>query len=233
MEWQLWKAGQIARQIEGIRPLLASWEKSAHPAQVRLQSYLEALVAQLLPLPQDVPLFLHFDVDVEDPKRLLRHYDLKNYLTPLFGTKWLPAARFVLVSARKFVGGGSRITCGTAILAAPVDQNGWSHFSVNAGSGASGHAWKERIRSRLASVCSATIAPGPVRVRIAWQCATSRNWPALWKPTGDAMGAVLGAADVQKPYQLDDDRIVDLEFHRLVNNDLGHDVVVGMWWRAE
>jgi hypothetical protein len=46
------------------------------------------------------------------------------------------------------------------------------------------------------------------------------------------MGAVLGAADDQRPYHLDDDRIVDLELHRNVDNDLGHDVIVGMWWRA-
>jgi hypothetical protein len=73
---------------------------------------------------------------------------------------------------------------------------------------------------------------GPVRDRLAWQCAVGRTWCALWKPTGDAMGAVLGMADILKPYQLNDDRIVELEFHRQVDTSLGHDVVVGMWWRS-
>ena len=52
------------------------------------------------------------DVDVGEPGRLLRHHYLENYLTPLFGERWLPPGRFALVRARKFVGGGSRIMCG-------------------------------------------------------------------------------------------------------------------------
>jgi hypothetical protein len=232
MEWKLWVAGPIERKVEGISPLLASWEKSSHPAQIRLRSYLEATVAQLLPLPDSVPLFLHLDVDVGHPERLLHHYDLENYLTPLFGSRWLPSARFAFVSARKFVGGGSRIACGVATPSVPTDEDGWSHFSINAGCGASHRNWKERTRSMLASTCPSLIPPGPARVRLAWRCAARRHWCALWKPTGDAMGPVLGVADLQRPYQLDDDRIVDLEFHRDVDNDLGRDVVVGMWWRA-
>ena len=114
-KWQLWARGTTERQVDGITPLLASWEKSSHPAQIRLRAYLSATVAALLPLPADGPLFLHLDVDVEDPTRLLRHYDLENYLTPLFGSRWLPASRFVLVSARKFVGGGSHIAWGVAL----------------------------------------------------------------------------------------------------------------------
>lgn len=109
MRWQLWQAGSIERQVEGIFPLLASWESRTHPAQIRLREYLDDLIAQLMPLPEDVPLFLHLDVDVQDPQRLLRHYDLENYLTPLFGSRCLPSSRFMLVSAKKYVGGGSRI----------------------------------------------------------------------------------------------------------------------------
>ena len=46
------------------------------------------------------------------------------------------------------------------------------------------------------------------------------------------MGPVMGAGDSRKPYHLDDDRIVDLELHRHVDDHLGHNVVVGMWWRS-
>ena len=141
MDWQLWTAGRIERQVDGISPLLASWEKSSDPAQIRLRSYLETVIPQLLPLPDDLPLFLHLDVDVGDPKRLLRHYDLENYLTPLFGTRWLPAARFSLVSARKYVGGGSCIAWGVATPSTLDSEEGWEHFSINAGRGASNHGW--------------------------------------------------------------------------------------------
>ncbi len=228
----VWQAGPVGRQVDGISPLLASWEKSSHPAQVRLRAYLDDLICKLLPVPKDRPLFLRLEVDVKDPERLLRHYDLENYLTPLFGSRCLPPARFALVTARKFVGGGSRIAWGDAIPAAPLDDDSWSSFTINAGRGASHKSWKERIRSGLAASEPAIIPPGPARVRIAWRCASRRNWSLLWKPTGDAMGPVLGVAHPERPYHLDDDRIIDLEFHLNTNNALGHDVKVGMWWQA-
>ena len=53
MEWQTWQAEAVERQIDGISPLLASWEKSTNPAQVRLRAYLDDLVCKLLPLPED------------------------------------------------------------------------------------------------------------------------------------------------------------------------------------
>lgn len=230
MDWQLWTAGQIERKVEGISPLLASWEKSSHPAQIRLKSYLEEVIPQLLPLPDNVPLFLQLDVDVGEPSRLLRHYDLENYLTPLFGSRWLPAARFSLVSARKYVGGGSRIAWGVAAPSTLNPAEGWDHFSIDAGRNAAHHDWKERIRSTLASSSPTPVPPGPARVRLAWRCSARRNWSTLWKPTGDAMGAVLGAANELLPFNLDDDRIVDLELHRIVDNDLRHNIDVGMWW---
>jgi hypothetical protein len=230
MNWQLWQRGPVEKQIEGITPLLASWEKKTHPSQVCLREYLTDVVSRLLPLRENVPLFLHLDVDVGDPQRLLRHYDLENYLTPLFGREWLPAARFNMVSARKYVGGGSRICWGVA-KPGESQSDGWSHFAINAGSGASASPWKKRIRNALAATESTVLPPGPVKVRLAWQCSASRNWSGLWKPTGDAMAPVLGAADNSRPFNLDDDRIVELELHRNVDDSLGHDVMVAMWWR--
>ena len=232
IEWQLWQAGAIERQLHGISPLLASWERSSHPAQVRLRAYLDKLICQLLPLSEDGPLFLRLDVDVQDAQRLLRHYDLENYLTPLFGSRYLPSARFALVAARKYVGGGSRIAWGKAVPATPIDEESWLSFSINAGRGASHKSWKERIRSALAASEPDIIPPGPARVRLAWRCSSQRNWCTLWKPSGDAMGPVLDVANALRPYHLDDDRIVDLELHRIVENSLGHDVEVGMWWQA-
>jgi hypothetical protein len=67
---------------------------------------------------------------------------------------------------------------------------------------------------------------------LAWRCSARRNWSALWKPTGDAMGPVLGVANPDRPYHLNDDRIVDLELHRNIDDTLGNDVEVGMWWRT-
>jgi hypothetical protein len=232
MRWQLWQPGPVEQQLDGISPLLASWEKSTHPAQVRLRAYLNDIICKLMPLPKIGPFFLRLEVDVQDPQRLLRHYDLENYLTPLFSSQCLPSYRFALVTATKYVGGGSRIAWGKASPCSSIDGENWSSFSFNAGCGATQKSWKERIRSALALCDPIVVPPGPARIRMAWRCASHRNWCSLWKPTGDAMGPVLGVANPKRPYHLDDDRIVDLEFHRNIDDSLGHDVEVGMWWQA-
>lgn len=232
LEWNLWQRGELIRRVEGIRPLLASWEKSTHPAQVRLGCYLDEVACALRPLPESGPLFVHLDVDVEDAHRLLHHYDLENYLTPLFGARCLPASRFALVSARKTVGGGSRILCGIAAPTKQMDCPGWTHFAMNARSGYTRPEWKQRIYDGLRATGLPPAPPGPAGVRMAWRCAGQRNWVALWKPTGDAMGPVLGLADGARPFNPNDDRIVDLELHLNVDDSLGHDVHVGLWWRS-
>ena len=231
MNWQLWRQCRVEREAKGIRPLLASWEKKSHPAQSRLCAYLDEFVAALSPLPEAPCLYLHMDIDVERDQRLLRDYDLENYLTPLFGRSLLHPGRFVLVSARKFVGGGSRVLCGTAERSVQPDERIWDHITLDAGSGTSFPAWKEGVRRSLISSEIVAMPPGPVAVRLAWECSASRNWTQLWKPTGDAMGPVLGERNMANPFNPDDDRIVDLEFHLNVDNSLRHDVVVGMWWR--
>lgn len=232
MKWRLWTQGVVERRMEPVRPLLASWEKSTHPAQIRLRAYLEQVTEALTPLPEGSPLFFHMDIDVENPDRLLRHYDLENYLTPLFGSRWLPSRRFVFVSARKAVGGGSRIICGPAKPLAADDADAWSHFSLNAGSGSAYRSWKENICNALAASHPPPVLRGPASVRLAWRCSASRNWTALWKPTGDAMGPVLGVSDPRHPFNPEDDRIANLELHLNADDSLGHDVVVGIWWRA-
>jgi hypothetical protein len=149
MKWRLWQPGPIERQIDGISPLLASWEKTTHPAQIRLRAYLDDIVCKLKPLSEDGPLYLQLEVDVQNPQRLLRHYDLENYLTPPFGSRCLPSARFPFVVARKHVGGGSRIAWRRALPALSVDEDGWTSFTINAGPGATHKSWKERIRHAL------------------------------------------------------------------------------------
>lgn len=231
MNWQLWAQGESTCRMVGVVPLLASWEKSTHPSQVRLGKYLDEVKQSLTPLPEGQPLFLHLHVDVEKPERLLHQYDLENYLTPLFGSRCLAHQQFVFVSARKTVGGGSWICCG---IARPVDGDtgGWSHLSIKAGSGPDKSSWKERIREGLIANKMLPSPDGPMQVRLAWRCSEQRNWSALWKPTGDAMGPVLGVTNPVKPFDPLDDRIVDLELHVNRDNAVGHDVIVGIWWRS-
>src|SRR6266545_1135165 len=149
----LWERETILHTVTDITPQLASWDKNTHPSQIRLQSYLGNLMGKLFPLPSDDrPLFLHLDIDVQKPEYLLKHHDLENYLTPLFGTKRLDASRFVLVAARKYVGGGSKLELG---IARPTADDlltyGWDHFAYTTHWSVQSKQWKENLRHALAA----------------------------------------------------------------------------------
>jgi hypothetical protein len=229
--WQLWSYGDTLKTVSGIEPLLASWNSKTDPAQIRLQQYLDDLQLKIGALPSDQPLFLHMQIDVKKPERLLHHYDLENYLTPVanrFG-----AGHFVFVSATKSVGQGSLLRIGNVVSLGQYSQlDGWSNFACHAGRGATKKEWKEGIRNSLANTHPQELPSGPVAVHLAWRCARQRNWAMLWKPTGDAMGPVLGEPSPQNRFNPGDDRIVSLGLHLNVDNAMGYDVDVGMWWRS-
>lgn len=230
--WQLWSAGPIVRIVDRVEPLLASWNARNDPSQIRLQAYLESVVSAIGELPaRPTQLFLHMDIDVVVPARLLRHYDLENYLTPVVHR--LGQDRFVFVSARKRVGGGSWVMVGMAEpKATPLNPDRWGYFSFQAGRGAQEKRWTAGIRAALAASGPLPLPPGPAEVNLAWRCSPARNWVSLWKPTGDAMGPVLGEPNTPNPFNPNDDRIVDLKLHLSPDPGMGHDVEVAMWWRS-
>ena len=229
-----WKPKTTLHSIIDINPQLASWDKSTHPSQIRLQAYRQPIMDELLPLlPKNELLFLHLDVDVQRPERLLKHYDLENYLTPLFGARGLDASRFVLVTARKYVSGGSKLEIG---IAQPAENNlrtyGWDGFSYTAHGSLQSKQWKENLRNALAATKPLPITSPAVEVQIVWACSSQRNWVSLWKPTGDCMGPILGEENPLRPFAPNDDRIVDLSFHRTFDNTMRNHVQIEIWWRA-
>ncbi len=230
----LWEPDASLHTISGIHPQLASWDKANHPSQIRLQAYRGPLMDELLPLlPENTPLFLHLDVDVVKPEHLLRHHDLENYLTPLFGTKHLNAGRFVLVTARKYVGGGSRLEVGIARPAQnDLMSSGWTHFSYTAQGSLQSKQWKENLRTALADTNPLPLISSAVEVQIAWVCSPKRNWVSLWKPTGDCMGPIIGEENPLRPFAPNDDQIVSLKLHRGLDNSLGNNVLIHMWWQG-
>jgi hypothetical protein len=133
-KWSLWKKSEPLKTIEGIKPLLASWNRTTDPAQIRLQKYLNELEGVLGPIVAGHrDLFLDMEIDVEDRRRLLHQYDLENYLTPVVYR--LGAQHFRFVCASKHVGGGSRIHVGVSYPLGQDELAGWGHFSCFAGSG--------------------------------------------------------------------------------------------------
>jgi hypothetical protein len=230
--WSLWTPEEVLKKITGFDPLLALWEKASNPAQQRLEAYLAWLASELGPLPPEPqPLFLHLEIDVHEPGRLTHHHDLENYLTPLFGSRYLDPRRFLLVSGHKKVDDGSHLVIGRVReMTKETLGEGWGHFSYHANNA---RLWKPNLRSSLATSNLEPLPPGPVEVILAWCCSPRRNWVnPLWKETGDAMGPILGEPSPTKPYSPKDDRIVRLAFHRNPDADRRNALDVAIWWRV-
>jgi hypothetical protein len=226
---RLWSHREALRTVAPITPLLASWEKKTHPAQIRLQAYLKTLAEALEPFPEG-DLSLHMEIDVEKPERLLRHYDLENYLTPVVAH--LGARRFHLVSAEKYVGGGSRLIVGSvASHEVEEEQELWQRFSCVMSGSVQRPEWKKNLRTALANSKPSVLPPGPADVRLGFRCMPTDNWVSFWKPAGDAMGPVLGEPNPATPFNPNDDRITHLELHRETDSSMDFSVEVGMWWR--
>lgn len=186
---KFWQPGEVLYTVEGIKPLLATWDAKTAPTQIRMQAYLDSVEQQLQGLP-DEPLFLSLEVDVEQEKRLEKHHDLENYLTPLVDR--LGRNRFVLATATKYVGGGSRLVVGRAV---PGQRPTFSSLEFECA--CSAEDVKKRVREQL--VGQPVLPSGPVEVWHAWRCPPEQNWVALWKPTGDGMGPVLGEPSSPRP----------------------------------
>ena len=229
----MWIPGPTIARIAEITPLVAQWESSTHPSQIRLHRYLDEVKTKLHPLPDSAaPLFLHLHVRAASGGTLLKHYDLENYLTPLFGRRCLDGNRFQLVIGTKGVSSPSSLTVGVALRADDKHVLGeWACSEIAPIGGASTMRWKEQLRSELNLKAQALPADGPVSTRIALRCSARRNWTSLWKPVVDAMGPVLGYTHPSKPYHPRDDRIVRLEFHRILDSELKNRVEVAYAWR--
>ena len=95
---------------------------------------------------------------------------------------------------------------------------------------ASSRAWKQQI-NRACAAAGPTLPPGPVALTIEFTVSPARNWATLWKPAIDALGPLLGVRDfVRRPYTPNDDQIVDLGLHRVVDPTVGWDVGLTYWW---
>jgi hypothetical protein len=230
---QIYRRGDPICHVYDIEPLLASWDHKNHPSQIRLRSYLNDLRSKVGKLPTDRALFLELHVDVRDPQRLTKHYDVENYLTPVLGTTWFDHRQFPLVHGTKCVGGGSRLTLGEVhIEPSEILGTSWQYLATNAGKSPTLKSWKERLNEYVASSGVEVIPDGKtIEFHMAWRCSTRRNWVWLWKPTGDALSPILGYSGDNR-FNPNDDRITSLTFHRFDDNSLGNDIYVGLWWRV-
>jgi hypothetical protein len=222
-----WSLARRVAIIE-VEPLLASWNASADPAQIRLQAYLDRVESALAASVDAAPLLaLHVDVRLPSGTDLLRHNDLENYLTPL--AQRLRSPTLVRASATKVLRAGSESSSVQLWDVEPAEaEDGHWYVATPTGS-TSNKGWKASLRSTLLDADVPEEMPGPLSLEIAFRCSPRRrNWVNLWKQASDGLGPLLGEPDPRNPFNPADDRVVELALHLDPDDTMGNDVRVAV-----
>jgi hypothetical protein len=209
-----------ALQLRSV-PRLASWDKANHPAQIRLQSYLDDTEDLLASSTVEGPWALRLDVGLPADRDLLEAADLDNYAFPLACR--LGDAGLVSVWCTKQHSHQSFIRIDAA-REVPAPTTGV--LKVKTTASASTVAYKEQIYA--AAEGAAEIPAGPVRLELSFVVGPRRNWWNLWKQTIDSLDPMLGRANPLRAWHPRDGRITELGMHATVDQALGNDVLIGI-----
>ncbi len=210
---------------QSVKPQLASWERAAHPSQVKLRRFLAHVDAIAGPVLAAVNgrVVAELIVGFSDGASLIDGgHDLGSYLLPVASR--LGPQRVAAIFGRK-IAGPSSLAVGPA---QPDTAPATPQFSARIAGSAERQQWKQQLHDRLGGQAAA-IDPGPVGLTIALTTGPGRNWPGLWKPLMDAFGPVLGE-DPTRPFHPHDGRIVSLGLHHTIDNAIAHDVIIDAWW---
>jgi hypothetical protein len=208
-----------------LPPVLESWNSHDHPDQVRLRTFLDHLEQSLTPFARE-NLVLDLRVGLPKWKSLVSGGgDLDNFLFPI--ARRIGAARFDAVFGSK----EHRDVSTVAIdVAEPLPAFRDPDMRVRTTTSASTKAWKEQVRDACAGASPSTRPAGPLSVDIEFRLSPARNWTSIWKPAIDSLGPLLGVRNPNRPFTPDDDRIVALGLHRVLDESLGWDVDLSVWW---
>jgi hypothetical protein len=206
------------RRIElPLQPRLASWERSDSPEQVRLNEYLDAVVALI-----ESPLreageraALQLDVGLGAGADVMVQRDLDNYLQPLADR--LPAT-ICSFWATKSTAETSAITIGPAGPAPDRELSGcgWANASAHGRGSVQRAEWKRSIAAQLFRE-AIEAADGPLELQLAIAVGPGRNWRGVWKAAIDSLDPILGRTEASREFHPRDDRVVRLALHRTVN----------------
>ena len=219
MRWLARPEGN-ALQLRRV-PQLASWDSTNHPAQIRLQSYLDDTEKLLASSRIEGPWALRLDVGLPADRDLLEAADLDNYAFPLASR--LGDAGLVSVWCTKQHGHQSFIRIDAA-REVPAPTTGV--LKVRTTASASTVAYKEQIYDAV--VGAAEIPTGPVRLELSFVVGPRRKWWNLWKQTIDSLDPILGSANPKREWHPRDGRITELGMHATVDPALGYDVLIGI-----
>lgn len=211
----------------GVAPAVASWDAASSRGQARSSAFIDdgctAVAEQVVSTAG--PLALRLDVGLADTAPLYAFHDLDNYLFPLVPKLMERTGRdFVSVWATKRHAATSSMAVCPAV---PVDDpTGTYVFDVTTTASASTSAYKEQIRDQITT---ASPLPGDgVALQLAFVVGPRRAWPNLWKPTIDALGAILGRDDGAREWNARDGRITDLGLHCVVDPTVGNVVRIAV-----
>lgn len=192
-------------------PRLESWNAAAHPDQVLLHGYLDQLMHQLAGCLDAVgdPLALSLDVGLDASVPLLDRRDLDNYLLPVARRIQESGRRLVSVHGTKSHRDYSFVALEQARARDAGDPPNITITEVSVSY--EREEYKRMVRDAL--VGAPPLPEGPVRLEIAFAIGSNRNWLALWKPTIDALGTILGHDPGASEWNARDGRITQLALH--------------------
>ncbi len=213
-----------------LTPRLASWDKASHPSQVRLAAFLDHAESRAHQLPALRDAFsLDLDVVLPPGVDVFESGDLDNYIYPL--AQRLGGDRLDSAWVAKGRGDGASGLRVDRAIEGPIPKgDDWTVVRVLATGSADTKLWKARIADQVAA-CAAPAPPGPLEMQIGFRVGPRRAWINLWKPTIDALGAILGLVSPVNPFHPQDGRIVRLGLHRTIAPELTHDVGLIFLWR--
>jgi hypothetical protein len=204
-----------------IAPRLASWEKTGHPDQVRLQAYLDDAAALLADSRVDAPWALRLDVGLRAGRDVLDMADLDNYAYPLAYHLRDPGLVSVWCTKRHDEQSFVRIEAAREIPSPSTDV-----LVARTTASASTVAFKEQIHDAVAG--AAELPAGPVRLELAFVVGPRRNWINLWKQTIDSLDPLLGRTRPDRDWHPLDGRITQLGMHRTVDPTASNEVAIGI-----
>lgn len=220
-------------------PQLASWNRHDDQDQVQLAAYVDYVTGVAVPVPADLddPVAVELIVGLPTTRPLTAQRDLDNYLNPVING--LGVNRFVAVFGRKLHQDHSTLAIGPTT---PVEPDREPDLVVTPFGRYAIPEWQEQIRipcRRAGGLDPAGI--GPVRLVVAYELTQGRNWTALWKPTIDALGPLLGSDPrPKKPHgEARDGRITEIALHQTVtrvSEKLGcrerWAMRISFWWQT-
>jgi hypothetical protein len=173
-------------------------------------------------------LALLLDVALPAATPTARGHDLDDYLFDVVGR--LGPVRFDAVFGTKRRGERSAIRVAPSRPSVAAPRRPWMRVRTTAAT--TSIDWKAQVRDACRQATPVVTPPGPLAVELRFTVSRRRNWTALWSPALDALGPILGTPDPGKPLVADTARVTSLSLHRKLDDQIGPDVLVEVWWRS-